>query len=213
LCHRRAARRSSGRRLGALVAPLDHRCLGLPRAGYRAGLLVGLLRAGLGWLVVLGPGGKCLLHALVGRHRADPLAGGDGKTRGLQELDGAAGHRRLLPQPVGHLPGALGRSDLGACVRHRPGAGRLHPRLPAGRRRRAAGSLCGSGPGGQEPDRFRLVVRETFLLINNVILVVATLMVLLGTLYPMALDALTGTMVSVGPPYFNALFVPLMAVL
>src|SRR5690606_28614128 len=52
-----------------------------------------------------------------------------------------------------------------------------------------------------------------FLLINNVILVVATLMVLLGTLYPMVLDALTDTMVSVGPPYFNALFVPLMVVL
>ena len=60
---------------------------------------------------------------------------------------------------------------------------------------------------------FALWSRETLLLINNVILVVATLMVLLGTLYPMALDALTGTMVSVGPPYFNALFVPLMMVL
>ncbi|MDY3198335.1 MAG: heme lyase CcmF/NrfE family subunit [Pseudomonadaceae bacterium] len=60
---------------------------------------------------------------------------------------------------------------------------------------------------------FALWSRETFLLINNVILVVATLMVLLGTLYPMVLDALTDTMVSVGPPYFNALFVPLMVVL
>lgn len=60
---------------------------------------------------------------------------------------------------------------------------------------------------------FALWSRETFLLINNVILVVAALMVLLGTLYPLALDALTGTLVSVGPPYFNALFLPLMAIL
>ena len=60
---------------------------------------------------------------------------------------------------------------------------------------------------------FALWSRETFLLVNNVILVVATLMVLLGTLYPMALDALTGNLVSVGPPYFNALFVPLMMIL
>ncbi len=60
---------------------------------------------------------------------------------------------------------------------------------------------------------FALWSRETFLLINNVILVVAALMVLLGTLYPLALDALTGTLVSVGPPYFNALFLPLMALL
>lgn len=55
--------------------------------------------------------------------------------------------------------------------------------------------------------------KETLLLINNIILVVATAMVLLGTLYPLILDSLTGAKLSVGPPYFNALFVPLMAVL
>ncbi|WP_373186110.1 heme lyase CcmF/NrfE family subunit [Halopseudomonas sp.] len=60
---------------------------------------------------------------------------------------------------------------------------------------------------------FALWSRETFLLINNVILVVAALMILLGTLYPLALDAISGTLVSVGPPYFNALFIPLMALL
>ena len=60
---------------------------------------------------------------------------------------------------------------------------------------------------------FALWSRETFLLVNNVILVVAALMVLLGTLYPLVLDGLTGTLVSVGPPYFNALFLPLMALL
>jgi cytochrome c-type biogenesis protein CcmF len=38
-------------------------------------------------------------------------------------------------------------------------------------------------------------------------------MILLGTLYPLVLDALTGAKMSVGPPYFNALFVPLMALL
>ncbi|HDZ55250.1 MAG TPA: heme lyase CcmF/NrfE family subunit [Pseudomonas xinjiangensis] len=60
---------------------------------------------------------------------------------------------------------------------------------------------------------FALWSRETFLLVNNVILVVTALMVLLGTLYPLALDAMTGTLVSVGPPYFNALFLPLMGLL
>ncbi|WP_150305923.1 heme lyase CcmF/NrfE family subunit [Pseudomonas saliphila] len=60
---------------------------------------------------------------------------------------------------------------------------------------------------------FALWSRETFLLVNNVILVVAALMILLGTLYPLVLDGLTGTLVSVGPPYFNALFLPLMALL
>ncbi len=55
--------------------------------------------------------------------------------------------------------------------------------------------------------------RETLLLVNNLVLVVAASMILLGTLYPLILDALSGAKLSVGPPYFNALFLPLMAVL
>ncbi|MES2819706.1 MAG: heme lyase CcmF/NrfE family subunit [Pseudomonadota bacterium] len=60
---------------------------------------------------------------------------------------------------------------------------------------------------------FALWSRETLLLVNNLILVVAASMILLGTLYPLVLDALTGAKLSVGPPYFNALFVPLMGLL
>ena len=55
--------------------------------------------------------------------------------------------------------------------------------------------------------------REVLLLVNNVLLVVAMSIVLLGTLYPLAYEALThGGKISVGPPYFNAVFVPLMVV-
>ncbi|WP_406672902.1 heme lyase CcmF/NrfE family subunit [Natronospira sp.] len=61
-------------------------------------------------------------------------------------------------------------------------------------------------PGGG----FRLVSRESFLLLNNLLLVVATAAVLLGTLYPLFLDAMGLGKISVGPPYFNAVFVPLM---
>lgn len=60
---------------------------------------------------------------------------------------------------------------------------------------------------------FALWSRETLLLLNNLILVVTASMILLGTLYPLVLDALTGAKLSVGPPYFNALFMPLMAIL
>jgi cytochrome c-type biogenesis protein CcmF len=60
---------------------------------------------------------------------------------------------------------------------------------------------------------FNLISRETALLLNNVVLVVATASVLLGTLYPLVLDALKLGKISVGPPYFNAVFVPLMAIL
>ena len=55
-----------------------------------------------------------------------------------------------------------------------------------------------------------LVSRETLLLLNNVFLVTATASVLLGTLYPLILDALNLGKLSVGAPYFNAVFAPLM---
>ncbi|HBS80328.1 MAG: heme lyase NrfEFG subunit NrfE [Pseudomonas sp.] len=60
---------------------------------------------------------------------------------------------------------------------------------------------------------FGLWSRETLLLVNNLLLVVATSMILLGTLYPLLLDALSDTKLSVGPPYFNAMFLPLIGAL
>ena len=58
--------------------------------------------------------------------------------------------------------------------------------------------------------RMELVSRESFLLANSVLLVVATGAVLLGTIYPLIIDALNMGKLSVGPPYFNAVFVPLL---
>ena len=58
--------------------------------------------------------------------------------------------------------------------------------------------------------RFELVSRESMLLGNNVMLVVAMATVLLGTLYPLLLDALGLGKISVGPPYFDSVFVPIM---
>ncbi|WP_374691125.1 heme lyase CcmF/NrfE family subunit [Accumulibacter sp.] len=58
--------------------------------------------------------------------------------------------------------------------------------------------------------RFALLSRESLLLTNNVLLVVACASVLLGTLYPLLIDALGAGKLSVGPPYFDSVFVPLM---
>jgi cytochrome c-type biogenesis protein CcmF len=58
---------------------------------------------------------------------------------------------------------------------------------------------------------FEAVSRESMLLVNNVLLAVAAASVLLGTLYPLLLDALGLGKISVGPPYFDAVFAPLMA--
>ncbi|GAA4900070.1 heme lyase CcmF/NrfE family subunit [Ferrimonas pelagia] len=63
------------------------------------------------------------------------------------------------------------------------------------------------------PARFELLSRESALLMGNVLLMIATASVLLGTLYPVLLDALGGGQVSVGPPYFNTVFNPIALLL
>ena len=59
--------------------------------------------------------------------------------------------------------------------------------------------------------KFEMVSRESMLLANNVLLSVASASVFIGTLYPLFMDALGMGKLSVGPPYFDAVFVPLMA--
>ena len=59
--------------------------------------------------------------------------------------------------------------------------------------------------------RYGLFSREASLLVNNLLLIVAMAVVLLGTLYPLAYEAVTGgDKISIGPPWFNRFFVPLM---
>lgn len=60
---------------------------------------------------------------------------------------------------------------------------------------------------------FDYLSRESFLLVNNILLTLACAVVFLGTLYPLFLEILTGIKISVGPPYFSTVFVPLMIAL
>ncbi len=59
---------------------------------------------------------------------------------------------------------------------------------------------------------FELISRESLLLVNNVLLMVASASVFLGTLYPLFMDALGFGKISVGPPYFDTVFAPIMAI-
>ena len=60
---------------------------------------------------------------------------------------------------------------------------------------------------------FSFLSRETFLLLNNILLTASAATVLLGTLFPLLLESLDMGMISVGPTYFNALFVPMAMLL
>jgi len=60
---------------------------------------------------------------------------------------------------------------------------------------------------------FAPVSREGSLVFNNLVLMTSCAAILIGTLYPLALETITGDKISVGAPYFNAVFVPLMLLL
>ena len=62
----------------------------------------------------------------------------------------------------------------------------------------------------QQPPTFAPVSREGAILANNFLLLIACAVVFLGTFYPLAIDALSGDKISVGPPYFNITFGPIM---
>ena len=66
------------------------------------------------------------------------------------------------------------------------------------------------GPELKVGGLFQPVSREGALLLNNLLMTVAAAVVLLGTLYPLFIDAISGDKISVGPPFFNAAFIPLM---
>ena len=205
----RAVGRQARCDVGALVAAVDHARLVLPHLRHRAGQLVGL-RAGLGRVVVLGPGRKRVLHAVAGGHRAHSLARRDREARGVQELDGALA---IVAFSLSLLGTFLVRSGVLTSVH----AFATDPKrgvfilgflvlVIGGSLLLFAWRAPRVGLGGA----FEAVSRESALLANNVLLVVAAGSVLLGTLYPLFLDAFGLGKISVGPPYFEAVFVPLM---
>ena len=69
------------------------------------------------------------------------------------------------------------------------------------------------GPQLSRAGQARLLSRESGLIANNFLLTTATLIVLIGTFYPLGLEVATGARITVGPPYFDATFTPVMAVL
>jgi len=66
------------------------------------------------------------------------------------------------------------------------------------------------GPQLRSTGLFQPISREGALLFNNLVLTTACATVLLGTLYPLMIDAIDGSKISVGQPFFNAVFIPLM---
>ena len=76
---------------------------------------------------------------------------------------------------------------------------------------RLALALCHARPMVASRVSYAAISRESLLMVNTPVFTVATVVVLLGTLFPLVMDAFSLGKYSAGPPYFNAVFVPLMA--
>jgi hypothetical protein len=110
---------------------------------------LGLLRTRLGRLVVLGPGRERFADAMACRHRAAAFRRRDGKAQCAQGLDHPAVDPDFLAVAARHLPGALGRADVGACVRDRSDARRLHPADSLHLHRWQPDAVCVACPGAE----------------------------------------------------------------
>ena len=191
---------------------MDDRRVGIPHGRHHAGELVGVQRAWLGRLVVLGPGRERLVHAVARRDRADSLAGGDGAARGIPRLDAAPRNLRVLAESARSVPRALRSTGLGARIRHRPGA-RACSSWPSSCLSSAprSRSMRGARPVNRRRRQLRCLSRaRRSCSPTTCCSSPPRATVLLGTLYPLLLDALDAGKISVGPPYFNSVFVPLM---
>ena len=129
-----------------------------------------------------------LMPWLIG-DRAAPFRARDRAHRRVPELDAAARHRRVFAEPDRHVPRALRRAVVGACLRQRSRARRVHPGHD---RRRGAAARSACSPGARRSSKsgasFEPVSRETALLLNNVFLAAVTTAVFVGTLFPLVLS-------------------------
>ena len=86
---------------------------------HRTRQLVGLLRIRLGWLVVLGPGRKCIIHALACRHGTDSLTLRNRKTRAFQIMDRSSCNAGVFTESDRCVFGALRRFDFSPYICNR----------------------------------------------------------------------------------------------
>ena len=163
----------------------------------------------LGWggWVVLGPGRERVVHAVAGRNGPDSFAGRYRAARAVQELDAAAW--RYAAFSLSLLGTFLVRSGILVSVHAfavDPERGLFILAFLAIVIGSALALYAWRAPSLDSEAGFRLLSRETFLLLNNVLLVIATALILGGTLSPLMVELFSGDKISVGPPYFEVAF-------
>src|SRR5262249_29746490 len=188
---------------------MDACSVDIPDRWHRYGLLLGLLRARLGRILVLGSGGERVADAVAGRHGAAAFGCGDGKAQRIENLDPAAGDPCVLFVPDRHLLGAVGGAHVRACFCQRPSTRRVYSGHPGAFHRRWFDAVClarANAKGGRSvrSDLARGRSRPQQPLPDNCL----PHRFCWHTL-SLALEAVTGDKISVGAPFFNLTFAPL----
>ena len=197
--------------MGALGTSLDVARVVVPDRGNRTRQLVGVLRTRLGWLVVLGSGGKRFLYAvpLVGTallHSAIVVEKRDALKSWTILL-------AILTFSLSLIGTFLVRSGVLTSVHAfatDPERGVFILLLLVIAIGGSLALYAWRAPQLQSGGLFQPISREGGLVLNNLLLTTSAATVFLGTLYPLFLGAFGGDKVSVGPPFFNATFIPLM---
>ena len=207
LRHCRSDRRQSRCRLGALGQALDARRLDVPHHRHRHGLVVGLLRTGLGRLLVLGSGRERLLHALARGYRAACIRRSSSRSATRSKIWTIL--LAILAFSLSLIGTFLVRSGVLTSVHAfavDPARGVFILMILLVFIGGALTLFAWRAPVLKAGGLFAPMSREGGLVINNLLLCVACAAVFIGTLYPLALETLTGEKISVGPPYFNLTF-------
>ena len=181
-------------------------------------LTIGILLGGwwsyevLGWSGVWAwdPGREREPPAVVDGHRVHPLGARAGATGDAAGVEPQPARRHVRADDPRHVPHAVGRDQQRPRVRRRAGR-RLPPRRSSG-----SSSSCRSRSSRWRGDRLRSpgaidspVSREGAFLANNVLFTVFAFIVLLGTVYPLLVEALQDRRTVVGAPYFDRLSMPI----
>ncbi len=187
---------------------------GFLTCGVFLGDALGLLRAGLGRLLGMGPGGERLSHAMADGHRVPAFGHDAGEARHAEGVEHVVDFRDIPAFDFRHLPHPQRRGQLGPCVRaifHRQLVCRCSWPSPSPF---ASTSIVKNRSHLRSEHKLEsLVSRESSFLFNNLLLLVACFTVLWGTLFPILSEWVQGHKVTVGPPFFNRVNIPVALLL
>ena len=191
-------------------APLDHGDVAISDLWNLPGRALGVQRSGLGRLLGMGPGGKCLPDAMADGHGLSALGDDAGEARHDEDVERLANLLDVPADDSRNAVDALGHRVERPCIRAVFDIGDWFYGFIL-----IVFGVC-LFTFFKQKDHLKsenklesLVSRESSFLFNNLILLVACFTVLWGTLFPVLSEYVQGSKVTVGAPFYNRVNIPI----